>query len=742
MADAVEAPTNVTFSDIQLRALSVLLDRQTFMRMAGLQFDGRRDLYNIFGYDRVITSQQYRDEYARGGIAKRIVDAFPKATWRGGVELYEDEDPKVSTPFEKAFDAIEKKHHVWNTLQNADILAGQSTYSVILIGAPGELDTELPKNAKLLYLQPFFGGGGPGDQGRSASTRTQASDADVSIQTFVTNAEDERFGEPLTYRIRRTDLSAPMFARDVHWSRVIHVCEGALDNNVYGVPTLESIWNLLFDLEKVTGGGAESFFQRAKHTLNANIQKDATFSPTDLAALKEKFEEYQHGITNFIPTREVDVKLIEAAVANMNQPADAILKQIAGTKGIPYRILTGSEMGTLASEQDAANFDSQVQDRRTGYAGPMIVRKLIDRLIEFGYLPTPKEYTVGWPLEENLDELGKADLALKMVQVNKEQGGVVFTEEEVREKSFDMEPLTDLKSSDLLSESQKAEVAAKLALVNKEMGITVFTDDEIRKITYDFSPLSDSEKVPIGAPEKISVTEPPKLGSDGQPLPQEGQTPPPAIPAKPKLVPRAAEDKDLLRVLETAIRVGNQDVVARIIGLATYKYGSTQVQLPPSIADKLIAFGLSIPDADIMEAEGGRETDAHVTVKYGLLAPDADALGNVQVQLNGRLTSLNKAGSVRLTLGKTLVFNGADYDVVVVDVKSEDLAAVNRAISAKVQCAPSSHPTYQPHATVAYVTAGAGSKYAGWAGLDGVTVYAEYVTLTDADGNRTQVPLG
>jgi 2'-5' RNA ligase len=693
---AIAAPP-MPFNDVQLRALSVLLDRQQFAKLAGLQFDGLRDLYAIFGYDRIITAGQYRDEYARGGIAKRIVEAYPKATWRGGVEVYEDEDPNVNTPFEKAFYALEQKHHIWNTLRSADILAGLSTYSCILIGAPGDLSTELPKNSKLLYLRAFFGGGGPGDQGRSQSTRTQAADSDVTIDSFDVDPTSERFGEPLAYRIRRTDISSPLLQKPVHWTRIIHVAEGAHDNSVYGVPTLEAVWNLLYDLEKVTGGGAESFFQRAKHSLNINIDKDISYGPTELAELRAKFEEYQHGITNMLPTRGAEVKLIESATANFTGPTDAILKQIAGTTGIPARILTGSEMGTLASEQDAANFNTQVQDRRTGYAGPMIARKLLDRLIEYGYLPTPTgTYEVDWPVEQSLDEDGKAKYALT------------------------------------------------LATVNKTQGVTVFTDDEIRDMAFDMEPLADSEKVPIGAPERISVASPPELGADGQPVPQVGQ-PVAAVPAKAKPPAlKAAEEREerhLLRVLTAAIKRGDRETIDRVIGLAGYKYSSVQAELPPSVAAPLLAFGETIAEADLYAPEGGRETDPHVTVKYGLTVPDAAALGDVQAQLNGRLTALKKAGRLSMTMGKTSVFSTPDYDVVVVDIKSEDLAAVNRAIASKLQCAPSDHPSYVPHATVAYVQPGVGQKYAGWAGLDGTTVFLDTLVLSEPDGSRTEVAL-
>jgi hypothetical protein len=201
-----------------LRSLDVLLDRQAFMQMAGLQFDGRRDLYQIFGYDRIITAHQYREVYLRGGVAKQIVEAFPKATWRGGVEVYEDEDASVSTPFEQAFEVLEKKHHIFNTLLSADILAGLSTYSVILVGAPGNLQEELPKGNpdSLLYLAPFWGGGGPGDQSRSTSMRTQASDTDVTIESFEVDPSQH---SPHGHLVTDAGARGPLVARDPHLRR-------------------------------------------------------------------------------------------------------------------------------------------------------------------------------------------------------------------------------------------------------------------------------------------------------------------------------------------------------------------------------------------------------------------------------------------------------------------------------------------------------------------------------------------
>ena len=48
--------------EIRTLTTQVLLDRMQWMRQAGITFDGKRDEYAIFGYDRIVTNQQYRDE--------------------------------------------------------------------------------------------------------------------------------------------------------------------------------------------------------------------------------------------------------------------------------------------------------------------------------------------------------------------------------------------------------------------------------------------------------------------------------------------------------------------------------------------------------------------------------------------------------------------------------------------------------------------------------------------------------
>src|SRR5678815_446086 len=149
----------------------------------------------------------------------------------------------------------------------------------------------------------------------------------------------------------------------------------------------------------------------------------------------------------------------------------AIITQIAGAKAIPKRILTGSEMGELASSQDRDNWKDQVQGRQTGYAGPYIVRPLVDRLVKYGYLPPPKEgplaYEVRWPHIETLTEKEKVDGAKGWASVNQTNGEVVFTDAEIREKWADKAPLTDEQRQEMADRAAEKVKQQQEAMANQ-----------------------------------------------------------------------------------------------------------------------------------------------------------------------------------------------------------------------------------------------------------------------------------
>jgi hypothetical protein len=193
----------------------------------------------------------------------------------------------------------------------------------------------------------------------------------------------------------------------VHWSRVIHVAEDLLENEVYGTPRLQAVFNRLQDLDKVIGGGAEAFWRLIYKGLVLTAQEGAEL-PEDQVTL-DKIEEFVHGFRRILELEGMEAKFEGGESVDPKGMMESILALIAGSTGIPQRILIGAERGELASTTDQATWAGSVASRRENFAEPMILRPFVDRLIRLGALPAPTNeagYSVEW---EPIFELSEKD---------------------------------------------------------------------------------------------------------------------------------------------------------------------------------------------------------------------------------------------------------------------------------------------------------------------------------------------
>jgi hypothetical protein len=162
-----------------------------------------------------------------------------------------------------------------------------------------------------------------------------------------------------------------------------------------------------------------------------------------------------------------------------------------------------------------------------------------------------------------------------------------------------------------------------------------------------------------------------------------------------------------------------------------HDYSSTQVNLPDEVAQPLKQLGAKIPDADL--AADGRESDSHITLKYGLHGDSADAARAI----------LEKEPPVKVRFGKTSVFEGVEdgtADAVKVDVDSPDLHRLNKLVADALPHTDT-YPEYKPHATVAYVKPGLGEKYSGDSSLEGKQITLDRVVFSARAGKQTEIQL-
>ncbi|KAB2865483.1 MAG: DUF1073 domain-containing protein, partial [Anaerolineae bacterium] len=240
----------VNRKDIQAHARSILGDRLAIGRH-GTQFNGDRDYYEILGYPREVTTEDYLTKFDRDALGGRIVEFPSEETWRDTPTIKDGRDKEATdnTKFCDAWSDLAERLRVYHYCQRVDTLAGIGRFGVLLIGVAGSGDLTAEVKAvrgpdAIIYLRPY-------------------SEKSVTVKEFETDPGNPRYGLPRLYTIAMTDLvgtGATLNARnqDVHWSRVIHVAEGLLENEVYGRPRLQRVMNLLDDVLKVVGGSAEA----------------------------------------------------------------------------------------------------------------------------------------------------------------------------------------------------------------------------------------------------------------------------------------------------------------------------------------------------------------------------------------------------------------------------------------------------------------------------------------------------
>lgn len=151
--------------------------------------------------------------------------------------------------------------------------------------------------------------------------------------------------------------------------------------------------------------------------------------------------------------------------------------------------------------------------------------------------------------------------------------------------------------------------------------------------------------------------------------------------------------------------------------------------IPEPMAGRIKELGLFLPAADVVK----QELEPHVTVKYGLLTDDPHWV----VEL------LRDEGPFLVTIGELSVFP-ADAeqaeDVLKLEVQSEVLHKLHQRLKAGIQNVES-HPNYNPHITLAYMRPGSASRHAGRCNLTGMRFYVSELIFSDAEKQRTIVPL-
>lgn len=448
-----------------------MAERTMLSRRLGTQFEGDRDLYKTFGY---VFNPQYGDYkglYDRQGISTRIVEKFAKDTWSTPAIIIDgdsrsDKIDGTETQFIKEWNALVKRLRIYQTFKQADIMLGFSRYSVIFLGAPGVF-TNPAGNATLAYMMAY-------------------DEKAATIGEYIRDQKDPKFGMPKLYNIAfNTDESGVVVegGNTVHHTRIIHLAENKLSSRVFGRPRLQVLINRLFDLEKVTGGGAEAvWLSLIKGFILTS--KDGAGMPLpgtqEEKQLNDAIQKFYNRMQRYAVLENVDVHDLGSASPSVRDTFDVLIEDICGSVGISQRILLGSERGQLASDQDKKEWNAVITERRNDFAEPEVLRPFIDWCIEHNVIsaPSSKEYSIQWQDVYPMTLIEKVEYANKLATgASTMSGGMpeaVLDQNEWRVHAG-LQPRTDQEQTKIDKEIAKKE-EEKLKAIQEQQKQTIGKD--------------------------------------------------------------------------------------------------------------------------------------------------------------------------------------------------------------------------------------------------------------------------
>lgn len=379
-----------------------------------------------------IDSASYKTLFENDGIAYRANNVWPEETFRQTPEINETEKP-TDSPFEKEVKRVFKKFNIWHYLERVDTLSGVGRYGALLLGLddgrnldqpvvsdgvlePKDTPTEnlaLPPiskatSRKLTYLRTF-------------------DETLCQISAVVTDQKSSRLGQPLKYQVTLSDpslltstTSSPSSSVEVHWQRIIHICDNRTTSEIVGSPRCQRTIKQILDLIKTLGAAGQGYWSGAFPGISFETDPEIAAGGVDIEDAKKQIEDYMAKLQRYLALDGLHANSLTQQIADPTAFVGIHLDILCMIIGIPKRVFMGSEVGQLASTQDRQNWDGRVSKRRTQYVTPFIIRPLVERLVLLGVLPMPTKgydaFEVMWPDIYTPSDDDKAATCLKWVQ--------------------------------------------------------------------------------------------------------------------------------------------------------------------------------------------------------------------------------------------------------------------------------------------------------------------------------------
>lgn len=410
----------VNTSDYEIRRA-----REALMGGFVVALDSKRPAaWDQYGYDQKISFAKLKLAYERNGAGFGAVHRILDKCWEASPRIKSPASDK-ETPWEKKVSDLMTAVGAWAKLADFDRrnLIGRYSALIYRVADNKDLSMELGRGGKLVDLIPL-------DEDQ---IRTKAN---------VEDRNSPEYGKPVMFEYRSKAESGDSWV-DVHPSRVQFFAEGSVGDFEAGVPLLRAGFNLLVDIEKLSGGGAESALKNSARTIvfeynaDANIESlDETGKKIDVRGAHEELgRALNRNQDSTITMQGGKASTLQTQIGKLGEQFEISANLFAASVQLPFTILFGQQTGRLASDQDSRDYAARCGSRRVKVLTPMLT-EFVTRMQAAGIIDAG-EFEIEWPPIDAPSDSDKLDLLNKMVVAMKGAfdaglGVPMFTLDELR----------------------------------------------------------------------------------------------------------------------------------------------------------------------------------------------------------------------------------------------------------------------------------------------------------------------
>lgn len=402
--------------------------------------EAKHNHYLDFGWPEYLNFSQLYNMYKRNGMGKAAVELTVEKTWQDMPIFKQSLDPK-QTPAEIELALRLEKIMFWQNVSEVDRRSLVGGYAGLILRFADDK----------MFSEPVerVGGGLEGFVGVIPAWSSQ-----LRISEWHDDQRAGNYGEPKMYQFNEAQLedrggeygqSGQQRSFEVHPDRVVLWSK---DGTVHCDSLLESGYNSLLDLEKVSGAGGEGFYKIAKSAPvliideNANLEAMAEGmgkKVDELAdAMNEQVKDYNAGFDSMLLLQGMKTEKPSITLPSPQYFFGSPLMIFAASVRCPQKILVGTQTGERASTEDAAQWARTNKARRNLVCKPKLMQ-IIERLMKFGIVQAG-DWVISWTDLTESSELEKAELADKMADINvksAKSGMLVYLPEEIRQVTHD-----------------------------------------------------------------------------------------------------------------------------------------------------------------------------------------------------------------------------------------------------------------------------------------------------------------